>query len=229
LYRAEGRKVRRFTGEGFNVPDYRALYDSLSSSRVLHPEIKKILLIKCFEDNMTNQSATIIHQLKERLKTDLRDSVRYNQIIQKYKLNEAISSSLKLSTLNGSAIDLEDVVNKNKGKLIYIDFWASWCAPCIRAIPSSKTLSAKYKDDVVFIYISKDENNTFWKKAAAKHELMDDRSFLIENLHSSKFLEDLQIQAIPRYLIYDRTGKLLYQNAPGPDSAEIEAIFKKLI
>jgi thiol-disulfide isomerase/thioredoxin len=229
LYRAEGRKVKRHTGEGFNVPDYRALYDSISKSQVLHPEIKKILLIKCFEDIMTNQSASIIHQLKERLKTDLQDSARYNHIIQKYKLNEVISNSLKLSTLNGSATDLQDVVKKNKGKVIYIDFWASWCAPCIRAIPSSKALSAKYKDDVVFIYISKDENNAFWKKAAAKYELMDDRSFLIENLHSSKFIEDLQIQAIPRYLIYDRAGKLLYQNAPGPDSAEIEAIFKKLI
>ena len=49
--------------------------------------------------------------------------------------------------MNGSAMTLEDL----KSKIVVLDFWATWCGPCIRSIPKNNKLAERFKDDVVII------------------------------------------------------------------------------
>ena len=112
-----------------------------------------------------------------------------------------------------------------KGKYIYIDFWASWCGPCNREIPFLKDLEKNLNNDMVeFVGISIDEDAEAWKDALKRNELSENQF-----LGNSKLSDMLSIQSIPRYVIYDKEGKLLDANAPRPSSGdEIRSILKNL-
>ena len=69
---------------------------------------------------------------------------------------------------DGTQKSLADIIKSHEGKVIYIDFWASWCIPCRSEMPHSVTLYEKLKDkEIVFIYLSIDnaDKETAWKNA----------------------------------------------------------------
>ncbi len=73
------------------------------------------------------------------------------------------AAAFTLKTPSGQEVSLSDF----KGKVVFIDFWASWCGPCIKEVPSAKQLEAKFahNKDLVFLNISLDRNADAWEKA----------------------------------------------------------------
>ena len=73
-------------------------------------------------------------------------------------------------TLGGEPRHLSNVVAANK--IVLVDFWASWCAPCIKQFPHLKELRAQYRDlgfEVVGVSLDADEED--WREASAEHDL----------------------------------------------------------
>lgn len=119
----------------------------------------------------------------------------------------------------------EHYLNEFKGKYVYLDIWASWCGPCNQEIPYLKDLEKTLDNDqVVFVAISIDEEPDSWKAAVQRHELKGNQF-----LGNAILANYLKIEGIPRYLIYDKEGRLLYPNAPRPSSGiQIKRILKNL-
>lgn len=120
-------------------------------------------------------------------------------------------------------VDLEDKVftfEKYKGKVIYVDFWASWCGPCRKEFTYSKemheSLSKKQSKEIVFLYISTDQDLEAWKKAVEKLGLAESGV----NAHSFEVGSKYQIRSIPRYMIIDKKGEIINPNAPRPSNPE---------
>mgnify|MGYP002780609745 FL=1 len=113
-----------------------------------------------------------------------------------------------------------------RGKVVYLDFWASWCGPCIDQMPAAQKLHAALYDraaDVVFLNVSVDGNAANWRKAMTKHNVEG------RNLHSagdweSSALRAYGISSIPRYLIIGRDGRIVNGDAPRPSDGAEEAI-----
>ena len=143
------------------------------------------------------------------------------------QVNEKVG--LNLLKEDGSVIRFQDILIRNKGKVIYVDYWASWCSPCIEAMPYAEKLREEYADqDIVFVYLSSDNDQSAWKKATEKYGLSNlENSFLSLNHNSSEFIKALQIQSIPRYLIYDANGSLVEKNAPGPKVGSIRKVLNE--
>lgn len=137
------------------------------------------------------------------------------------------NGKVSLVDLKNNSLTLSDLIKKNKGKIIYVDFWASWCAPCIAMIPASKELTEDYKNkNVVFIYISIDENFEKWKKTSKEEKLsLLKGNLLATNYPNTQFYIDISLETIPRYLLYDKNGNLVHQNAPRPEGNEIRKLF----
>ena len=138
---------------------------------------------------------------------------------------------LNLLKADGSVIRFQDILIENKGKVIYIDYWASWCAPCIEAMPYAEALRNEYaNENIIFVYLSSDNDQSAWKKAAERYGLSNlENSYLSLNHKNSDWVQSLKIQTIPRYLIIDTNGKLVESDAPGPKDPNIKTILEKYI
>lgn len=140
---------------------------------------------------------------------------------------DAVSASRKngnnLRAGDGKTIeDLYDVISRHKGRLILINFWASWCIPCRAEMPFAATLKEKYKDrPVSFLYISIDEDTGNWLKAAAQEKLNKDNSYLLLHRDNAPFAKQYGISSIPRYMLFGKDGKVLLADAPRPSDAEL--------
>lgn len=119
------------------------------------------------------------------------------------------------------ATTLSAIIEANKGKIIYIDFWSSWCGPCRAAFPSSRTLHEKFKErELVFLYLSTDANFEAWKKAN-EFEKLSENSYVIINPKTSEYLKKLAIDFIPRYVLINSEGAISNPTAPSPESDKI--------
>jgi len=138
---------------------------------------------------------------------------------QKGKKNKELQK-LKLLNQKGEWVDLSDY----SGKVLYIDFWASWCGPCRRQFPFAKKLqqkfSAKQLKQIVFLYISIDKNKQAWERGILQNQPEG------EQLHSpgnwkSDAVKFFKISSIPRYMLIDKNGKIIDPNAKRPSDPAI--------
>lgn len=122
---------------------------------------------------------------------------------------------------------------KYKGKVIYVDFWASWCGPCRQEFPFSKkihaSLTEKQKKNIVFLYISIDENPDNWKNAIEKLQLDNGEHGYSEGGWASEVVRKYQINGIPRYMIIDKNGTIVQLDAVRPSNPATLEILLKLI
>lgn len=132
------------------------------------------------------------------------------------------TSEVVLYDENKKATTLSAIIEANKGRIIYIDFWASWCAPCRAAFPSSRKLHEEFKEkEIVFLYLSTDANFEAWKKAN-QFEKLNENSYFIINPKTSEYLKKLAIDFIPRYVLINSNGEISNPKAPSPDSEKIK-------
>lgn len=138
------------------------------------------------------------------------------------------SKQFAFLNLKKKKILYNEVLSNFKGNIIYIDFWASWCGPCIAELPNSKMLKETYKDQKVsFAYISIDDDIGKWEKAAMKHNVMEN-SFL--NIPAKNSIDkQYKIGTIPRYMILDKTGKIVNEDAPRPSDPKLKVILNDLL
>lgn len=128
---------------------------------------------------------------------------------------------------DSSIIKFADIIKQHEGKVIYVDFWASWCEPCRKCLSASRRLHDEYEGkDVVFIYISKDKNYSSWIEACKQEKLDTKYCYLLVN---PSFTKALNITSIPHYLLFDRQGNLVDKNAPRPDNEEIRERIDKYL
>ena len=139
------------------------------------------------------------------------------------------TSEVVLYDENKKATTLSAFIEANKGKIIYIDFWASWCAPCRAAFPSSRKLHEEFKEkEIVFLYLSTDANFEAWKKAN-QFEKLTENSYFIINPKTSEYLKKLAIDFIPRYVLINSNGEISNPKAPSPDSDKIKQELNNLL
>jgi len=139
------------------------------------------------------------------------------------------TSEVVLYDENKKATTLSAIIEANKGKVIYIDFWASWCAPCRAAFPSSRKLHEELKEkEIVFLYLSTDSNFEAWKKAN-QYEKLTENSYFIINPKTSEYLKKLAINFIPRYVLINSNGEISNPKAASPDSEKIKQELNSLL
>lgn len=123
---------------------------------------------------------------------------------------------------DGKKID----INSFKGKYVLVDFWASWCGPCRKAIPEIKELYTQYKSQgLEVLSVSVDTDMTAWRKAMSE-EKMPWPQVLSPN--KDKTLADFMISGIPTLYLIDREGRIVekYTGFSTKLKTQLEGVFK---
>lgn len=99
-----------------------------------------------------------------------------------------------------------------KGKVIYVDNWATWCGPCIQKFPDSKRLKEAYEgQDLVFLYFCMDAKSKAkeWAKIVQKMKL-EGEHFLFPKAQNTYFKELFKLEYFPTYALIDKEGNLVH-------------------
>ena len=152
----------------------------------------------------------------------------------KAQINSMREFNAMVAVLAGSdGIDIKGInlkedgtnLSEYKGKTIVIDFWATWCGPCKREMPSFKALEEKYGEEVNFVSIA------VWCEKPGWIEMANDLGFE-NNMFLARGEEtqvkDWELKFIPRYVVIDKDFKVVDAHAPVPSSGGLEALIKEL-
>lgn len=130
--------------------------------------------------------------------------------------------SIELYDFNGEKVKLKNY----QGKIIVLDFWATWCEPCKKAAPLIDILSKKSNtDNFVFLGINTDDSKTLEELKKASTEFgINYPSLLDPNL---KLSDELNVEGQPALIFLDRKGNILYRQY-GILISDIQKLLQKM-
>jgi len=134
----------------------------------------------------------------------------------------------KLTDTESKEITFKEILKKHKGKTVVIEFWASWCSDCVKAMPKVKEMQAN-NPNVVYIFISLDKTFDKWKAGIEKHELAGEHYWVNdEKGMKGTFGKSVDLDWIPRYMIINKKGQIDLYRAIETDFEKINATLKTL-
>lgn len=122
-------------------------------------------------------------------------------------------------------------INDFKGKIVYIDIWATWCAPCIAEIPASKKLQQEFSKEeyVQFLNISVDMNRSNWEKFIDGDRLWKGLHLIIAQDRIQSFYANNKLFGIPAFILIDQSGNIVNMKAPRPSDEKIKIDIRRLL
>ena len=152
----------------------------------------------------------LIPQTREPIQVFLHKGLSFfnkSTVIEKAVRKDISNFNWKLRSSTNDILDF----NSTKGKVVLINFWATWCPPCIAEMPSLQDLYNDYNERVVFLFVTNDDFETVNKFKIKK-------DFNFEFYQSiSNVPEELKTQSIPRTFIISKSGEIVVDESGAVD------------
>jgi len=134
--------------------------------------------------------------------------------------NMEFAEGSKFKEIAGVENFFDTMVSKYPDKVIYVDFWATWCSPCMNEMPHAKKIKKQLADkDVIFVYLGNRCEEGAWKATIAERK-MEGEHYLLTDEQFAHLTTEFDFRGIPRYILVDRQGQVVNQNAPRPSSGQ---------
>ncbi|MFK7946981.1 MAG: TlpA family protein disulfide reductase [Saprospiraceae bacterium] len=139
-----------------------------------------------------------------------------------------IAPNFELETLDGGSMSFSDL----KGKVIYVDFWATWCGPCKKEMEHSKKLKEQFRnEDVVFVYISLDDtkDKDMWQWFVRQNQI-EGIHLMAKGGFNSDIAKAYNVTGVPTYYLIDKNGQIASNTPKRPSqpglAQEIQVILE---
>ncbi len=184
------------------------------------------LFKQTFYNNSTAENEALLQQIPANLQND-EAIARIKELTDKQKKTAVgtLFVDFEMQTPEGKTVKLSDYVGK--GKVVLVDFWASWCGPCRREMPNLVEAYAKYKGkNFEIVGVSLDQDGAAWKEAIKKMDMtwpqMSDLKFW-----QCEGAQLYAVNSIPHTVLIDGSGKIIARGLHGEElQAKIAEVVK---
>ncbi|WP_293944771.1 MULTISPECIES: TlpA family protein disulfide reductase [unclassified Sphingobacterium] len=123
---------------------------------------------------------------------------------------------------------MEAIVAKYKGKVVFIDLWATWCAPCLEAIKQFRGVKGDFRDkDVVFVYLTNGSSpKKLWEKKIIG---IGNEHYYLTDTQWNYMMKYFDFKYIPSYLLYNKQGVLINKFSAFPGNTAVKEIINGLL
>ncbi len=142
------------------------------------------------------------------LDPDAPDAERATRMIENpRRAREAFAPDFSITTAEGEHITLEDL----RGKVVVLDFWGTWCPPCVESIPSLRTLHKKFSKEPSFVLIgiSTDNEEEVWRDFTTKQKMIWPQYWDRER----RVVRAFGVRAYPTYIVIDHEGIIRFRSS----------------
>lgn len=214
------KENQKYKGNGRSISGPVNVMDSLDIYSIIKytPDtlLRQIILTKKFSNDFQNYS-------------DVECFEKYENIVERYIrlpfLKEPLYkqyTQLKMRLANPQNIAdiysatgghstkqlIDTIVKANAGKIIYIDCWATWCAPCKKEMPISKKLMTELSNkNVAFVYLCLDSQENIWKENLSQLEI-GGQHYLLNQQQSNELRRAFDINGIPFFILFNKHGQI---------------------
>ncbi len=131
--------------------------------------------------------------------------------------------NFSLQDIDGNVVSLEQF----KGQVVYLDFWASWCRPCMQKIEALQLFEPQFADKkVVFLHISLDRSMETWQATVKEKQLKGKHLFF--DPAASQITNDYEVLSVPKFFLITKEGNFAY-TPTSFDSKDLELTLRKLL
>jgi thiol-disulfide isomerase/thioredoxin len=188
-------------------------YFTFATGNYLQGNTREVFLTR-FISRLKQVDDSIYNPVYKLYDEAVKDTIIKSYVIEERKEYQTLQASgtadvSKYTTLN-------EIFSKYRGKVMYVDFWASWCAPCRSEMPNATELKQQLKNkDVVFVYLGYRDKEKVWLKA--REDLaIEGEHYLLSDTLMKEADEAFDITGIPHYAIIDKRGNVVNKHAGRP-------------
>ena len=204
------------------VATMRYVADNFTDEKVKQTMLR-LLAIEYMQNNGVRNTAEL-QNIANAYITDPQMLREYKEEFESHDLTAPgrPSPDFTATDLAGKSYTLADF----RGKYLYIDMWATWCAPCKAELPHFRELVKKFEGrNIAFLGLSVDKDKAAWEKMAASGQLAGVQLLLGSG---SRFQSDYNIEGIPHFILLDKEGKIVNADMLRPSSEDTERILNEL-
>lgn len=132
----------------------------------------------------------------------------------------------KVLTLDNESIELREVFEQNKGEIIVLDIWATWCKDCIEGLPQLQALQAQ-NPEVIFVFLSVDRKKNAWKNGIEKYQIAG-KHYWFDSGWKNDFNNYIDLNWVPRYLVVNQQGEIAKYYAVKANDPSIQSTLDTL-
>lgn len=231
----ENREQIRLNPESINSD---SLYVDGIIKHISDPLLRQLVLTERIRQNLDKKNLSIFEKYQDIIIKNITEPFLIDPLIEKYEIikqqieRPKIASNAILRDLRGTEIAtiIDSIISINQKKVIYIDCWGPWCAPCMKELPSSKQMMNQLKDKkIVFIYLCIDSDFPQWKATLTDLQLGGTHYFFDKN-QSTSLRKSLEINGVPFYLLINKRGIIVDKGSHlRPSNPETLSKIEKLI
>ena len=201
----------------------------LADFKALKSENIKQALAPLIIEGVSPTSATatneeIIALVKQLVKdNDLLNTLsKHIDLVNKLKAGQPFPALPALTDLNDKEVKYEQL--PLKGKLLFIDIWATYCPDCRKELPALEALQEDYKaEPITFVCISVDRDKEAWKTMVKEKKLGGIHLYASPET-KELFKELYDLRSIPRYMLIDEKGNIINANLPMPSDKNLKEL-----